>query len=734
MSAPPLPHPALPGTTRHAVERYFDTSLYLMIVTAFTTLASTGKLDLMWTVIVTLALAVRGFLLLRGQEVVIAERWTDYLTVFYALFYLVDFFLLSDSFVTATIHLVLFITVVKIFAIHRARDVIWLCAMAFGAVLGSAVLTVDTMFFAAFCLFLLLSVTTFISWEMKRSAGAAQECSREPHGGPRRMAWSLSTTAALLMVAIVLGSVGIFFLLPRVSAGYLSRFAPRSQFTSGFSDDVRLGEIGEIQQSTQVVMHIQIQGDTLGAYDLKWRGVALEAFDGKRWYNPARPLPMMQNRFGSFDVGTFTRRVPEFHAPVTASANPQRIRYRVTLEPIGSNVFFLAPVVQTLFGNYREVRVDYAGSVFNNDRDRVVSRYEAISDVARPNPENLRAASAATAPPADVPGPALSLPKLDPRIPELARRVTQNATNDYDRALAIERHLTSSYGYTLQLLDAPEADPLAHFLFVRKQGHCEYFSSAMAVMLRTLNIPSRIVNGFRGGQFNDVTGSYIVRARDAHSWVEAWFPGQGWVAFDPTPASSETTAGAWKRLLLYVDAASEFWREWVINYDFTHQNQLGRDMAVNSRRYSLDLSDWFRQRYRLLVRFARDAQNRAVESPLEWSLGAAVALASILLLVNVRRLWRAFRESRTARRPERAPRAAATIWYERMIRSLGRRGWHKRPSQTPDEFAVTIEDPALRVAVENFTRRYQHARFGESAEDARALPELFEEITARPAK
>jgi transglutaminase-like putative cysteine protease len=731
MSAPALPPPALPGSTRYAVERYFDISFYLMILTAFTSLAATGKLELTWTLIVTAALAVRGVLLLRGQQVVISERWTDLLTVFYAIFYLADFFLLSGLFVTATIHLVLFITVVKIFAIHRARDIIWLCAMAFGAVLGAALLTVDTVFLAAFCLFLLLAVTTFISWEMKRSAEAAQSCAREPHHGQRRMAWSLSTTAAFLMVAIIVGSVGIFFMLPRVSAGYLSRLAPRSQFTSGFSDDVRLGEIGEIQQSTQVVMHIQIQGDTLGAYDLKWRGVALEAFDGQRWSNPSRPLPVMQNRFGSFDVGAFTSKNREFHAPVTASRAPQEIRYRVTLEPIGANVFFLAPVAKRLFGNYRELRVDYAGSVFNNDRDRVVSRYEAISDVARPNPEKLRAPDPAGDPAAaDPPQSALRLPTLDPRVPELARQITANAGNDYDRAAAIESYLTSRYGYTLQLLDAPQADPLAHFLFVRKQGHCEYFSSAMAVMLRTLNIPARIVNGFRGGEFNDVTGSYIVRARDAHSWVEAWFPGHGWVAFDPTPASSETRAGAWKRFLLYVDAAGEFWREWVINYDFTRQNQLGRDMSVGSRRYRLDLLDWFRSRYRLLVRAARDAQKQAVESPLEWSLGTAVMLASILLLVNVRRLWRAFREGQTARRPERAPRAAATIWYERMLRSLGRRGWHKRPSQTPEEFVVTIEDPALRAAVESFTRRYQRARFGESAEDARALPELFEKLAS----
>jgi hypothetical protein len=204
------------------------------------------------------------------------------------------------------------------------------------------------------------------------------------------------------------------------------------------------------------------------------------------------------------------------------------------------------------------------------------------------------------------------------------------------------------------------------------------------------------------------------------------------VAFDPTPASSEDRAGAWKRFLLYVDAASEFWREWVINYDFAHQNQLGRDMTVSSRRYALDLSAWVRQRYRMLVRAAKEAQNRAVESPIEWSLGAALVLAAIVMVLNVRRLWKAFREGRTARRPEREPRAAATIWYERMIRSLGRRGWHKRPSQTPEEFTHSIGDPVLRSVVEAFTCCYQRARFGESAEDAAALPRLFEQVTARP--
>ena len=84
------------------------------------------------------------------------------------------------------------------------------------------------------------------------------------------------------------------------------------------------------------------------------------------------------------------------------------------------------------------------------------------------------------------------------------------------------------------------ADPLADFLFERRKGHCEYFASAMAVMLRTLGIPSRLVTGFQGGAYNPVSGWSVVRASDAHSWVEAWIDGRGWITFDPTPAGADS--------------------------------------------------------------------------------------------------------------------------------------------------------------------------------------------------
>jgi hypothetical protein len=268
---------------------------------------------------------------------------------------------------------------------------------------------------------------------------------------------------------------------------------------------------------------------------------------------------------------------------------------------------------------------------------------------------------------------------------------------------------------------------VAYFLFERKAGHCEYFASSMALMLRTLGIPARVVNGFRGGEFNSVTDSYIVRGRDAHSWVEAYFPRYGWITFDPTPPGAVAT-GTWNRAGLYVDALREFWREWVINYDFAHQLSLSNDVAVRSRRWVDGARLWTRQRYAALLQRARRVQAQAERSPGRIGGMALGGMALLVLLLNLGWLRQMVRVRRLVRNPASAPQAAASIWYGRMLRSLGRRGWRKLPEHTPKEFVGTIGDPKLRGPVEAFTDHYERARFGNSAQDAQALPEIYEEI------
>ena len=211
----------------------------------------------------------------------------------------------------------------------------------------------------------------------------------------------------------------------------------------------------------------------------------------------------------------------------------------------------------------------------------------------------------------------LQLPEqLDPRIPELAQQITGSETSPYLRALAIERYLSTHYDYTLQLPSQPPADPIADFLFHRRRGHCEYFASSMAILLRTVGIPSRIITGFRGAQFNQLNANYIVRASDAHSWVEAYIPGAGWTTFDPTPAGDAAAATLWTRYQLYLDAAREFWREWIVNYDAGHQQALSLAAVRQTRNRVSDFRRWWQPAsYHHMLETARRVHHSASSNP-----------------------------------------------------------------------------------------------------------------------
>jgi hypothetical protein len=326
----------------------------------------------------------------------------------------------------------------------------------------------------------------------------------------------------------------------------------------------------------------------------------------------------------------------------------------------------------------------------------------------------------------------LQLRNPDPRIAQLALEVAGSASNTYDKAVAIDHYLRSHFAYTLQLPSRIPADPIANFLFERKQGHCEYFASSMAVMLRTLGVPSRVVNGFRTGEFNDLTGQYVVRASNAHAWVEVYFPGYGWVEFDPTPSATMPSHSGWGRAALYLDAAASFWREWVINYDIGHQHTLGRELARTGFMRYERLRFWALRQYQAALASARLAQRTITNAPQKWSIAGVVITIVLLLAVNIGRLWRLVHVRSIANHPEQSPKLAATIWYQRLTRMLAKRGWAKSPVQTPREFAESLSHQPEQHVLLRFTEQYEHARFGDSAEAARELPELYEEICALP--
>jgi len=236
------------------------------------------------------------------------------------------------------------------------------------------------------------------------------------------------------------------------------------------------------------------------------------------------------------------------------------------------------------------------------------------------------------------------------------------------------------------------------------------------------------VNGFRSDEFNDVTGYYVVRGKNAHSWVEAYFPGYGWVTFDPTPGGAIESPQGWGRAMLYLDAAASFWREWVVSYDTSHQYVLGQSLMSGTRGFWERGRMWARLRYERLLNWARRSQRRVGHSPGRWfAISPAVALL-LLVLGNAGRITRMIRTRQLQAHPERSPNQAATMWYERMARYLARRGMQKPETQTAQEFARVIENERLRTRVGEFTDAYESARFGNSSDDARRLPELYEEV------
>jgi len=250
-------------------------------------------------------------------------------------------------------------------------------------------------------------------------------------------------------------------------------------------------------------------------------------------------------------------------------------------------------------------------------------------------------------------------------------------------------------------------------------------------MLRALGIPSREVNGFLPGEYNDLAGDYIVRARDAHSWVEVYFPGEGWQVFDPTPSSIENGSGFLTRLGLYIDWMQITWNEWVIGYDFAHQVALAQSLGRSSKNWGDSARAWFEQKQEEGKRWLKSWQIQ------HGALGYLLPIALVVLLLALRykvpaellRRVRLFVRIHAAKSGSSDPKLASKLYVE-LLRILARRGWLRRETQTPLEFAAAVKLPQLAPAVEEFTQLYVHARFGGAPCETTRLGQLLEQIRA----
>ncbi len=704
-----MPRP--PSGPAAAGEAFFQFSLWGLAATGYLAVLATGRLD--WPTALLAALGLAGrLLILRGwMGVPLSAGGVRLATLAYIGFYPMDVVYVSGSFLAATVRMVFFLAVVKLLTAQTGRDYLYLGILALLELLAAAVLSSSPAFLAFLVLFLALAVAARTGYEIHASAREARL--RAPAG---RLGWRLAAVAATLVLGTLVFGAALFVVVPRAAGAWLSRLGSPDDSVAGFSEQVSLEGVGRIEQSSSPVLRVKILEGRAGPA-LKWRGGALQHFDGLRWSNPAARPELLESRRGYYMVAR-SRELPRSSA---------RLRYRARRLPLDSEALFLAGIPEFLSGDFQRLEVTPSGVIsLPGSRWRSVV-YEGTSLVDPTRPAELRTLSAEGPYPARVQANFLQLPEIDPRIRKLTRYLTEAQLSPYWRSAAIEHYLRTELGYTLELPAEQSLDPLAEFLFRRRKGHCEYFASAMTVMLRCIGIPARVATGFQGGIYNPVSHSYTVRASDAHAWVEGYMPGFGWVSFDPTPSQpAPAQGGPFHQAWLLADALETWWNEWIVQYDLARQVQLAR--SVQER--------WYQTSYEAVAGFdrawraARRWVTRMEENPapvLAWLAllpAAGLALWGALGLARRARSWLvAAAAARRARRGDATARDCALL-YSRALSRAGRRGFRRHASQTPREISLA----AGSALFQQITDTYNRARFGEDPEARRRLPALVRSL------
>ncbi|HEX6125216.1 MAG TPA: DUF3488 and transglutaminase-like domain-containing protein, partial [Pyrinomonadaceae bacterium] len=502
-------------------EKLFQILSYAAVFFGFFALWISGVFGVAGTGLFLAALLAGWFL--EGTKWQVRERLGTVLIVlalpaYYALYKAGYFsFSSSDAVLPGVLaRLIVSLSAIKILQRKSDRDWIFLYVMSFFQVLLAAGLSISALYFATFIAYLFVMVCTVVLFEIRktkanylrqRAAETLKEESRLSEQISVLPARRIPAAATVLIIFIIAVAAPLFFLLPRVGgAGFGGNMGGGAETSSGFSDTVRLGGIGRIQQNDEIVMRIRLDGVTAAELDdIRWRGIALDTFDNQTW---RKSKPGFPDRLAK-GAGELTQIEP-------ARGRGPFVLQTVYLEPVNSAVMFVLPRAVGIQSPMPFIMRDAAGSLsFPSKGDRI--SYRVLSETAMPEITSLRRDNGIY--PEDSHN-YLQLPdRMDPRIETLASEITRGTRTRYDAARAVEAYLQTQFGYTLEQRAGGE-EPLSDFLFNVREGHCEYFSTAMTVMLRTQGIAARVVNGFQRGEYNETADVFVVRQRNAHSWVE----------------------------------------------------------------------------------------------------------------------------------------------------------------------------------------------------------------------
>ena len=559
--------------------------------------------------------------------------------------------------------------------------------------------------------FLFLSFYLILCWAlilynlMVERAGSRCPPHKFKHVGEREAVGGslFGLSAGLVLVSLVLTGV-IFVSFPRVGLGFIS-LGSKSSPISGFSEKVTLGDVGKIKQNQEVVMRVEFtrRGSLYRPRStILWRGVALDYFDGRAWSSTMGVNWRYDNRPGG-TIGLFS-----------PGAAAEMIRQKVYLEAFDSDIIFTTGLPVAIGGPFRAVTMDQGFVLRTADYRAGPRKYNMVSDISRPR------GGFATPTPFTRDDRLLKrflqLPELSPEIVRQAKSLARPGDSFTKKAGNILDFFRDGFEYSLEMVKQTNQSSLDEFLFHRKKGHCEYFASAMVILLRLNGVPARMVNGFMGMEWNEWGHYMIVRQQNAHSWVEAFIPGRGWTIYDPTPPDPSAVNLSNSPLSLFMDLMRLNWQRYVIRYSIKDQIKIvrffsSRGRAVADRFKTLQSIEW------------RESVQYLKEHPL-W----VVLAAGMVVFFS---LWqRSGWQLGLSRKP---PQAMAAVLYKQMLRRLEKRGVTKNGRWTPREFLKHLAPlaPEKRRLVEAVTAFYEKCRFGNfppHPEDRKKMQALIHQL------
>lgn len=356
-------------------------------------------------------------------------------------------------------------------------------------------------------------------------------------GKVKGLRWNVGYMTMLSLVLMSLTAL-VFMVIPRPPGSAFS-IKPREKSVTGFSSEVTLGDFDSIVEQRQVVMVVETDKPRM------WRGGTFETYRDGSWQRGIQSEPIPARVFSRRDIdeADVRRRFYMFNTDWTAgflftggyavAARTGMRSWRIYRYPDNGTLRLRRRRFADTQGEYEVASIE--GDVIHYSRNI---------------PRNMY----------------LQLPgNLSVRIRQLANDITRNAITVEEKTAAIHRYLTRAFSYSLTDLDSGGMEPLDYFLFENRKGHCEYFATAAAILLRCNGIPSRVVQGFAPGALVD--NRYVVRLSDAHLWTEAYVDGVGWITVDATPAAEGGGSRSQRRIPGLIEKLQLRWYTSVLLYD-----------------------------------------------------------------------------------------------------------------------------------------------------------------------